>query len=144
MAYRNVIDKFVNAYEVLGIYLHDSGKIIPITQKNPKGLLVIRENIKIVREGLYTFTFQNLMFGAIINNASEKTQILVLTKHDKMDLIAKQWKRVLPAVLKTLPVGEIIEEESPTTQIARISSTISALFDEMINYYSHASQNQKN
>ena len=135
MAYRNLIDKFVNAYDVLGIYLHDSGKIIPLVQKNPKGLLVIRENVKIVREGTYNFTFQNLIFGAIINEVSEKTEIITLTKHDKLDLIAKQWKRVLPAILKTLPVGEIIEEESPTTQIARISSTINTLFDEMINHY---------
>jgi hypothetical protein len=135
MAHRNIIDKFINAYDVLGIYLHDSGKIIPLTQKNPKGLLVIRENVKIVREGTYDFTYQKLIFGAIINNVSEKTQIIVLTIHDKLELITKQWKRVLPAVIKSLPVGEIIEEESPTTQIARITTTINNLFDEMIIFY---------
>ena len=135
MSFKNLINKFINAYDVLGIYLHDSGKIIPLAQKNPKGLLVIRENVKIVREGTYDFTYQKLVFGAIINNVSQKTQIIVLTKHDKLDLINKQWKRVLPAIVKSLPVGEIIEEESPTTQIARISTTINNLFDEMINYY---------
>ena len=136
MAHRNIIDKFINAYDVLGIYLHDSGKIIPLAQKNPKGLLVIRENVRIVREGTYDFTYQKLVFGAIINHASEKTQIIVLTIHDKLDLITKQWKRVLPAVIKSLPIGEIIEEESPTTQIARITTTINNLFDEMITFYS--------
>ncbi|MHA1989959.1 MAG: hypothetical protein ACW981_00350 [Candidatus Hodarchaeales archaeon] len=135
MAYKNIIDKFINAYDVLGIYLHDSGKIIPLAQKNPKGLLVIRENVRIVREGTYDFTYQNLVFGAIVANISEKTQIIVLTIHDKLDLISKQWKRVLPAIIKSLPVGEIIEEESPTTQIARISTTINTLFDEMITFY---------
>lgn len=137
MAYKSIIDKFINAYDVLGIYLHDSGKIIPLAQKNPKGLLVIRENVKIVREGTYDFTYQKLIFGAIINNASDKTQIIVLTIHEKLDLISKQWKRVLPAVIKSLPIGEIIEEESPTTQIARITTTINNLFDEMIMFYSN-------
>lgn len=136
MAYKNIIDKFINAYDVLGIYLHDSGKIIPLAQKNPKGLLVIRENVRIVREGTYDFSYQNRVFGAIIAKVSEKTQIIVLTIHDKLDLISKQWKRVLPAISKSLPVGEIIEEESPTTQIARISTTINTLFDEMITFYS--------
>ncbi|MFW9928812.1 MAG: hypothetical protein ACFFD1_05440 [Candidatus Thorarchaeota archaeon] len=135
MSYQQLIDKFSSAYEILGIYLHDAGKIIPLTQKNPKGLLVVRENINIVREGQYEFTYQELTFGALINKISDKTDIIVLTKHDKTDLIAKQWKRILPAVIKSLPVSEIVEEESPTTQIARISSNINNLLDEMIGLF---------
>ena len=137
MAYKSLIDKFAAAYPIYGIYIHDAGRIITLNQKNPKGLLILRENTnKLNHEGNFTIVYnKNEEIGLIINQTPSKSQILVLTPADKIDTMAKHWSRILPAVLKTLPVEEIVEEESPITQLARIASKINEIFDEITLHY---------
>lgn len=134
MSYRNIIDNFIAAYDgTIGIYLHDAGQIIPLIQKNPKGLLVIRQNLHVLKEaGEPTLTYGEVVFGAMVTSASDKTQIILLVKDDKYTNVSKQWKRVLPALLKVLPISEIVAEESPSTKIARITTNINQLLDQII------------
>lgn len=137
MAYKRLIDKFASAYPILGVYLHDSGRIITLNQNpNPKGIIVLRENMnKLIREGTHQIDYQSEKLGLIINDTNTKSQIIIITPADRMDALSKHWKRIRPAVLKSLPVEEIVEEESPLTQMARMASKINELFDEMINNY---------
>jgi hypothetical protein len=49
--------------------------------------------------------------------------------------MSKHWNRIRPAVIKSLPVEEIVEEESPITQMARMASKVNEIFDEIIQHY---------
>lgn len=133
MAYRRLIDKFTAAYELSGIYLHDSGRIIPLNQKYPKGLIILRENLnKLSREGISEISYQNEKYGVVITATPGKSFIVLLATFDRITVLNKHWNRILPAILKSLPVEEIVEEESPITQLARLATKINELFDEMI------------
>lgn len=136
MSYKSLIDKFAAAYPILGIYIHDAGRIISLNQKNPKGLMVLRENgNKLFHEGNFTLDSMDDSYGLVISQTPSKSQLVLLVPGDKLESLAKHWSRILPAVLKTLPVEEIVEEESPVTQLARLASQINELFDDMIAYY---------
>ena len=138
MSYKSLIDKFSAAYPIFGIYIHDAGRIISLNQKNPKGLIVLRENSnKLNHEGNFILESSNDSFGLVISQTPSKSQLVLLVPGDKLESLAKHWSRILPAVLKTLPVEEIVEEESPVTQMARVASQISELFDKIISYYSN-------
>lgn len=137
MSYKSLIDKFAAAYPILGIYIHDAGRIISLNQKNPKGLMVLRENSnKLFHEGNFTLDSMDDSYGLVISQTPSKSQLVLLVPGDKLESLAKHWSRILPAVLKTLPVEEIVEEESPVTQLARLASQINELFDDIIAYYS--------
>jgi hypothetical protein len=142
MSYKSLIDKFAAAYPIIGIYIHDAGRIIALNQKNPRGLLVLRENSnKLSHEGNFLLESETENYGLVITQTPSKSQLVLLIPGDKLESLAKHWSRILPAVLKTLPVEEIVEEESPTTQLARISSRINELFDEIIEHYKDISVN---
>ena len=134
MSYRSIIDNFSVTYDgIIGIYLHDAGQIIPLVQRNPKGLIIIRQNLQALKEtGEPSLTYSDLTFGAMVSSASDKTQIILLVTDDKYVNVSKQWKRVLPALLKVLPISEIVAEESPSTKIARIITSINEILDEII------------
>ncbi|MHA2364772.1 MAG: hypothetical protein ACXAC7_12530, partial [Candidatus Hodarchaeales archaeon] len=122
MAYRRLIDKFTAAYDLLGIFLHDSGRIIPLTQKDPRGLVILRENQnKLSQKGNQELSYQGSIYGAIISETTSKAQLILLAVNDRIPVLKKHWSRILPAVLKTLPVDEIVEEESPVTKLARVA-----------------------
>ena len=105
MAYKKLIDKFASAYPIIGVYLHDSGRIITLTQKDPRGMLILRENMnKLTREGVFEIDYQNELIGLIINDGTEKSQIIVITPGGKIEALSSHWKRIRPAVLKSLPV----------------------------------------
>ena len=136
MSYKSLIDKFAAAYTIYGIYIHDAGRIISLNQKNPKGLLVLRENSnKLNHEGNFLLEYGSESLGLVITQTPSKSQLVLLVPGDKLESLAKHWSRVLPAVLKTLPLEEIVEEESPITQVARVSSKINEIFDEIIAFY---------
>ena len=138
MSYKSLIDKFASAYTIFGIYIHDAGRIIALNQKNPKGLLVLRENSnKLTHEGNFLLDSGSNNYGLVISQTPSKSQLVLLVPGDKLESLAKHWSRILPAVLKTLPLEEIVEEESPMTQMARLASRINELFDEIIAYYSN-------
>ncbi|HKZ40987.1 MAG TPA: hypothetical protein VJ044_08495 [Candidatus Hodarchaeales archaeon] len=143
MSHKVIVEKFASAYDVVGVFLEDAGRIIPLTQKNPKGLLVIRENLNKIKDGMQEMDYEGIRFGAIVNQVNEKTRIVLLARDDKIKTVAKHWERILPAVLKALPVSEIVEEESPITQIARITSQIGILLDEMIAFTKENSQQRQ-
>ena len=133
MAYRRLIDKFTAAYDLSGIYLHDSGRIIPLNQKHPKGLIILRENInKLSREGANEISYQNEKYGIVVTATPSKSFIVLLAALDRITVLNKHWSRILPAILKSLPVEDIVEEESPITQLARLATKINELFDKMI------------
>ncbi len=137
MSYKSLIDKFSAAYPIFGIYIHDAGRLISLNQKNPKGLLVLRENVnKLNHEGNFMLESTNESYGLVISQTPSKSQLILLVPGDKLDSLAKHWSRILPAILKTLPVEEIVEEESPVTQLARLASQINEAFDQIISYYS--------
>ena len=137
MSYKSLIDKFAAAYPIYGIYIHDAGRIITLNQKNPKGLLVLRENLnKLNHEGNFLLDYGSDSLGLVISQTPSKSQLVLLVPGDKLESLAKHWSRILPAVLKTLPLEEIVEEESPVTQLARVATRINELFDEIISYYS--------
>lgn len=138
MAYQRLIDKFAAAYDLYGIYLYDSGRLIALNQKEPAGLIILRENQhKLTQNGAQTIDYQNKEFGIIINKTSGNPKIVLLSALDRIPVLAKHWKRVLPAILKSIPLEEIVEEKSPVTHLARIASQIGELFDEMIGLYSN-------
>lgn len=98
--------------------------------------MVLRENLhKLSREGTHELTFQGDSFGAIINQTKTRPQIILMVSFDKVEVMHRHWKRILPAVLKALPVEEIVEEESPVTQIARMASQIHQMLDDMVEHY---------
>lgn len=137
MSYKSLIDKFAAAYPIYGVYIHDAGRIISLNQKNPRGLLVLRENgNKLGHEGNFLLETGSENYGLVISQTPSKSQLVLLVPGDKLESLSKHWSRILPAVLKTLPIEEIVEEESPTTKLARTASQISELFDEIIAYYS--------
>ena len=137
MSYKSLIDKFAAAYPILGVYIHDAGRIISLNQKNPRGLINLRENgNKLGHEGNFLLETETENFGLVISQTPSKSQLVLLVPGDKLESLAKHWARILPAVLKTLPIEEIVEEESPTTKLARVASRINELFDEIIAYYS--------
>lgn len=137
MSYKSLIDKFSAAYPILGIYIHDAGRIIALNQKNPKGLLILRENSnKLNHEGNFILESSNDSYGLVITQTPSKSQLVLLVPGERLESLSNHWSRILPAVLKTLPLEEIVEEESPVTQLARLASQINELFDQIIAYYS--------
>ncbi len=99
--------------------------------------MILRENNnKLFHEGNFILESSDGNYGLVISQTPSKSQLVLLVPSDKLESLAKHWSRILPAVLKTLPVEEIVEEESPVTQLARIASQINELFDDIIAYYS--------
>ena len=70
-------------------------------------MIILRENQhKLTRDGSQTIDYQSKKFGIITKKTSGNPRIILLAAEDRIPVLSKHWKRVLPAILKSIPLED--------------------------------------
>ncbi len=123
-----LVTKFVQGFPVCGIYLHKSGRIIPLEEKDPQGLLVLRKHISELKKGILDLLLDNTEFTAAIEPITEGVEIALVAEAKSFQMVANHWKRQKKFIIKSIPTQRIVADESLETRILKVIEDIDEHF----------------
>ncbi|MFX1534772.1 MAG: hypothetical protein ACFFDI_11165 [Promethearchaeota archaeon] len=143
MSYEKILSRFAEGFPILGVYLHDAGRILILAQNDQKGKDVLRKHLSELESGIKEFNLDDEIFGAVIHDTDKLgVHIIIVVGLKDLRAVEKAWNRIRPVLMKELPLEEIISEAAIETMINRIVEKIESDLADMQNYISNLNKNR--
>ncbi|MFX1252132.1 MAG: hypothetical protein ACFFCZ_11050 [Promethearchaeota archaeon] len=143
MSYEKILSRFAEGFPILGVYLHDAGRILILVQNDQKGRDVLRKHLSELEAGMKEFNLDDEIFGAIIHDTDKLgVHIILVVGLKDLKTVEPAWNRIQPVLMKQLPLEDIISEAAIETQINRIIEKIENDIADMQNYVLNLTKNR--
>jgi len=134
MSHESLVTKFIESFGAIGVYLQKGGTVIPLSQAegSSRGLVVVRRHLSELTRETNEVEEEGEQLAALCSDLTDEARLILVAERDRLEEVAKHWKRFFPTIAKQIDVEAIIASESKEGKILRLCEAIEMRYSAIL------------